>query len=772
MNKLFSKGTTTTLIFSILFSLFGPIFPAIAAEFNPNFLISDEEIQTWDSMSRADIDLFLDEKGSYLRTYKTEDKDGTKRKASDIIYRAAREHKINPKYILVKLQKEQSLITETEPTKKQLDWATGYGVCDACAMDDPSIQKHRGFGNQVDSAAGIMRWYYENVDDQDWIKHAGKHYTIDGQTIIPATNATAFLYTYTPHIQGNQNFWKLWQKWFDQVYPDGSLLKSKEEATIYLLEEGKKRPIKNMSALVTRFDPKRILIVPQSEITRYPDGAAISFPNYSLLRDGNKIYLLDYDTIRPFDSEETVRKIGYNPDEIIDVESSDIAAMDIGNTITLKEGNNPFGEILNITETNSFIFIKDGITHTIIDPQIAKVAYPNIKTRKASIKETEKYAAGEPLKFPDGTLLKTPTSNKIYVIEHGKKRHIPNEEVFLGLGYKWENIIITNELVSSIHPIGSALSLRKEIPNTVQNPNTPEKPSTSSPTKAKTFENVKLGSNGLPIFVDTGLMYAVSEEKTVFVGKKFDTDVNTYLIADAKTGAVLAGKNIDVVRPLASFTKVMTGFTAFKKKITLNSTVTYNDKEHKGMFGSFRLKNGEKVRNSDLMSTMLVSSNNSAARMVADSVEKDEQKFVKEMNASVSAWGLRHTKFVEPSGADLGNISTAKEYAKIFQEATKNATLLDYLGEKEYRYDEVKDIDGQATHFDSNSNLLMKRNDLPFTILASKTGYLIESGAGLAMMIERKSDKKRFIVITMGNPDYENRFVEPEKLSSWAIKTF
>jgi len=27
-------------------------------------------------------------------------------------------------------------------------------------------------------------------------------------------------------------------------------------------------------------------------------------------------------------------------------------------------------------------------------------------------------------------------------------------------------------------------------------------------------------------------------------------------------------------------------------------------------------------------------------------------------------------------------------------------------------------------------------------------------------------------VITMGNPDYENRFDEPQRLSEWAINTF
>ena len=53
-----------------------------------------------------DIQNFLATKGSYLATYSCPDANGIIRRAAEIIYNAAVAHKINPKYLLVKLQKE------------------------------------------------------------------------------------------------------------------------------------------------------------------------------------------------------------------------------------------------------------------------------------------------------------------------------------------------------------------------------------------------------------------------------------------------------------------------------------------------------------------------------------------------------------------------------------------------------------------------------------------------------------------------------------------
>lgn len=108
----------------------------------------------------------------------------------------------------------------------------------------------------------------------------------------------------------------------------------------------------------------------------------------------------------------------------------------------------------------------------------------------------------------------------------------------------------------------------------------------------------------------------------------------------------------------------------------------------------------------------------------------------------------------------------------ILKNISVNADMKKYLSTKYYEYDEIKDLDGKPRHYDYNSNELLNKSGLPFEIIISKTGYLDEAGAGLAMIVERKTDNKKFIIITMGNPDYNNRFAEPERLARWAMNEF
>src|SRR3989339_487513 len=393
-----------TLYFLIFCVLLAPYLSVSAEEsdFDPNYIISDEEIQNSGSMNREDIQAFLEDYKSYLVGYRSLDAENANRTASDIIYRAAIKHRINPKYLLVKLQKEQSLITNSPPTQKQLDWATGYGICDDCSMSDPALHKH-----------------------------------------------------------GNQNFWTLWQKWFDQVYPDGSLIRTSNSPTIYLIQNGVKRPFKNMSALITRFDPKYILNVPEVELKNYELGAEISLPNYSILKNGGNYYLLDYDSLRPFASYEAVRSLGYHPDEIIEANSTDIASFSLGKVITA-ETTAPLGRVLRVKENNKLYYINDGKYYSITDEKIAKINYPNISVENATAIELANFTPGDPLKLKDGTLFGITGNNKIYVVENGKKRHIASEDVFNGLGYRWENIAWVNEFAGMAHPTGQAIYIEKE----------------------------------------------------------------------------------------------------------------------------------------------------------------------------------------------------------------------------------------------------------------------------------------------------------------------
>lgn len=729
------------------------------ASFDPDFILSDEELQNWQSMNRADIQAFLTERNSFLTNYHAEAVDGATRTASDIIYQSAKLYQINPKYLLVKLQKEQSLITDPSPAQKQLDWATGYGVCDACRLSDPAIQKHKGFGTQIDSAAGIMRWYYDNIYKESWIKTANKSYVIDNQIVHPTTNATGFLYTYTPHIHGNENFWKLWQLWFEQVYPNGTLITPTDSPTVYLIQDGAKRAFSSMTALITRFDPEMILTVPPSELSRYDDGPSISLPNYAILQNGSSYYLLDFDTIRPFANADTVRALGYNPDEIIEVNEADIAPYKIGRTITAGNAT-PLGRVVRVRENGSLYYLDERIYHPIADEHIAKTNFPHLTIETVPATALYDYTAGGNILFKNGTVFGVKGSNKIYVAEDGKKRHIASEDVFNGLGYKWNTIVWINQFAGLAHATGEPIYLRADRTE-AQAPTSNEVVS-HAPEEEAPEES--------PPDIESLMVRTPASEQSI-IGAEFSTDVDAYLVADHETGQILAGKNIDTVRPMASFTKVMAGYRLLKDGLSVAKSTTYRASEHKAKYHYFKITEGEQILNQHLLYAMLISSLNTPAYMLASNVSKTPEEFVARMNQQARDWGLSKTQFNDPFGGEE-NVTTAREYLTIFTKSVFNREIKDILAMPSYAYTEIVDLDDNPDHHGPHSNALTRKDGLSFSIEASKTGYLYESGAVLAMLVKRNSDGKQFIVMTMGNPNAEDRFREPERLTEWALARF
>ncbi len=224
------KSTVVIVLICILFLPQSLLAIEFDENFTPNKIISDFLMfRNTNSMSLEDIQRFLEDKNSFLANYKTEDWNGEIKSAARIIYEAAQTYDINPKVLLVLLQKEQGLIQKKNPSQKSLDWATGYAVCDGCSKKSKKVQKYKGFGKQIDNAAGALRFYKENMFKYKFIKNINQEYIIDGQKIIPENYATAVLYTYTPHILGNYNFWRIWQRYFGN--PLAETIKD-EKATI------------------------------------------------------------------------------------------------------------------------------------------------------------------------------------------------------------------------------------------------------------------------------------------------------------------------------------------------------------------------------------------------------------------------------------------------------------------------------------------------------------------------------------------------------------
>ncbi len=442
---------------------------ASAASFNANYIISDYELEDYFSLSFASIQRFLESKKSFLSKYE-ENVNGVKKTAAQIIFDESQIYKISPKVILAMLQKEQSLITDQSPSENQIGWATGFAVCDSCSKSDPQIQQYKGFYNQVSLFAEKIRVNY--LRD---LKSYGKTLTgwgpgktkttVDGYQITPVNNATAVLYTYNPWRGGdsgvgaNYNFWKIWNRYFVRNYPDGTLIQEQGEMGVWVIQNGVRRPFKTKAALYSRYDPSKIIQVSKNELEAYETGTPIQFANYSLLQaPWGTIYLLDNDTLRGIKSMEVFKVIGFNPEEIIKVDESDISLYKQGEPITM-ESAYPTGALVQNNKTGAVFYVQNGKLLGIIDKSIMQIEFKNQKPIPLHPDEISKYEYMGRMKLSDGTIITSPESNAVYIISDEKRRPVVSEEAFEKLGYNWKDIKEVPIEVTKLHEIGDPLDI-------------------------------------------------------------------------------------------------------------------------------------------------------------------------------------------------------------------------------------------------------------------------------------------------------------------------
>lgn len=439
------------------------LWPAslVMAQTSPSvsFIISDYDLRDYTAMDLNQIQSFLVNKKSTLANYKDPI---TKLAAAQVIYQSAQDFQISPKFLLALIQKEQSLVEHANPQPSQYDWATGYAVCDSCTTDDPLIQKFKGFYNQVYNAAKRISTVYwlslETKGATDSGFGPGIPKLVDGLTITPANKATAALYTYTPHLHGNELFAQVWQRFFAQTYPDGTLLQVGDEPMIWLIENGFRRAFSNQSVYLSRYnDYSRLIKVSPADLNKYPEGRMIKFANYSYLKiPSGTVYLLVNNDLRGFASAEALRKIGVNPEEIISVTQEDINEYQEAEPITVNSVY-PLGALLQDKASGGVYWVKEGIKHPIWSREIMTVNFPNKKIIVKTTDELAKFTTGMPVRLPEGELVKSADDPAVYLISNGLLRPFSSAEDFEALGFKWQNIINTTAKAMSLHDLGEPI---------------------------------------------------------------------------------------------------------------------------------------------------------------------------------------------------------------------------------------------------------------------------------------------------------------------------
>ena len=481
------------IIITLVFLLFPLVSGAqIDPNFNPNNILDDQDILDYNSMTLPDIQNFLQSKNSYLANYFAPNAHGTTKMAAEMIYDATHNNfncdgvllsdnpteaekklkcqiitTISPKFLLVLLQKESSLIEDPKPSSGRLDWATGYGCPDNWACNP----YYKGFGKQINSASLQFLAYMKESGNYKY--QMGKTYTFtnpygtisnEPMSVTPQNKATAALYNYTPHVfNGNYNVYKLWDRYFPEdsekklLYPDGSILKTSDDPVVWLIQNGQKRPFANWSSFISRFKPGQIITTTKNNIDNYPLGESIKFPNYSLVQTPDKkIYLLVDKEKRPFDSLATFKKIGFNPAEIEAATETDLISYQVGKTITAASSY-VTGALLQDIKTGGVYYVENNTKAPLLDKILLTTKFKDKQIIRVSATILNTYTTVDPILLDEGTLVKTDSYPIVYLISNGKKRAFVDGNVFSSLGYNFQNIITVSSKFLSNYDLGEVI---------------------------------------------------------------------------------------------------------------------------------------------------------------------------------------------------------------------------------------------------------------------------------------------------------------------------
>lgn len=246
-----------------------------------------------------------------------------------------------------------------------------------------------------------------------------------------------------------------------------------------------------------------------------------------------------------------------------------------------------------------------------------------------------------------------------------------------------------------------------------------------------------------------------------------DVTGEAYIVIDRQTGQIIAAKNGGVVWPIASLTKLVTADVVLEKEIPLS---TVQDVRNSDNVGGARLyvEDGTTFTLEDLLYATLTSSANNAAYAVSRSTHLGFSEFVALMNARAKAMNLSRTTFVDPSGIELGNVSTPREIAAIATEVFKRREVRKYTST--VSHDITSLTDGAVKRLTTTNWMLYYPEYEDVFIMSGKTGYLDESKWNLVVSIRPEiSDLDRELLIVMfGSDSRADSFQDTKAVADWA----
>ncbi len=235
----------------------------------------------------------------------------------------------------------------------------------------------------------------------------------------------------------------------------------------------------------------------------------------------------------------------------------------------------------------------------------------------------------------------------------------------------------------------------------------------------------------------------------------------SYLVFDQNSGAPLALRASNSSLPIASVTKLMTGYLV-NRYGRMSDSFTVPEKAVFNISPVLGLPAGEKVLVSDLFNSMIVGSANDAALILAAYLEDLKGQSVDElMNAEADKLGMTDTHFSNPLGFDSEtNYSTAQDLKRLVQAVLSYDTFSNLDRLQTYSFETTS---GNLYRVSATNKLLAGDSE----IHAVKTGFTDLAGGAMITSIHHTSGTFVIIVLGSDNREQDTKLLKQEIIGSF-----
>jgi D-alanyl-D-alanine carboxypeptidase len=220
----------------------------------------------------------------------------------------------------------------------------------------------------------------------------------------------------------------------------------------------------------------------------------------------------------------------------------------------------------------------------------------------------------------------------------------------------------------------------------------------------------------------------------------------SWILYDVDSGVVIASKDAEVERPMASVTKIMTSLVVMDNA-ELDELVRITDSAAATGEAEIGIVQGERWTVGDLLAAVMVRSGNDAAVALAEHVGGSVEGFAEMMNAKAVELGLEHSAFANPHGLDAdGHYTTAADLVVMAEAALADPYLARLARTSRITF--RPDPSGVSRVANSTNRLL----GVYPGIAGVKTGFTNDAGRVLVSALER--DGRTLIAVVMKSDDH------------------